>query len=110
MIHQNIADRVIGHQRFQWPQPEDFVVDIVEHALLSFGVQRRALFRQQLPGQVTNFLRELLLIDVSQQREIQRIDESFVQADFGLLVFEFVGIHLGFQVGGLQSQRVSLHG
>ena len=101
MIDQDVADRVVVHQRLQRAESENFVEQFPLQAFALRDINHGGVFGNQFCRQNLHFAREFGFGNMCEQRQIERIDHFLVEADFHPLVFQLasVGIRIRVRIG-----------
>src|SRR5262245_36246256 len=70
-VHQDVRNRWIAEQRFEWPMSEHLVLDAADDELALRQAERGILLTQQPLCDLTNLHASFTLVDRSDQREVE---------------------------------------
>src|SRR5581483_9709817 len=80
-VDQNVIDRFVLEERFEWPQAEQLIQDIVDKLIDLTQRQKPFFLEEQLTDDAANFRAESLPRRLVQQAEVEKIEQAFMDLE-----------------------------
>jgi hypothetical protein len=85
-VHEDIAHGRILEKGFEWPEPEDLVLDLLHQKLPLFQAEQNFLVLEDLPNRHSDVFAYAIESHLPHTRKIEQLEELIVHLGFELLI------------------------